>query len=56
MGGQKDHTCGEGGGRRGGRNLRAAAGRSGSLSPPLPVLLLLLARVQTVVRVLVPRG
>ena len=36
--------------------LRTAAGRSGSLSPPLPALLLLLARVRTVVRVLVPRG
>ena len=45
---------GVGGG--GGRNLRAAAGGSVSLSPPLPALLLLLARVQTVVRVLVPRG
>ena len=40
----------------GGRNLRAAAGGSCSLFPPLPALLLLPARVQTVVRVLVPRG
>ena len=40
----------------GGRNLRAAAGGSCSLLPPLPALLLLPARVQTMVRVLVPRG
>ena len=45
---------GVGGG--GGGNLRAAAGRSGGLPLLFPALLLLLPRIQTVVRVLVPRG
>ena len=44
---------GVGGGRGG--NLRAAAGRGGGLPLLLPALLLLLSRVQTVVRMLVPR-
>ena len=36
--------------------LRAAAGRGGDLPLLLPALLLLLSRVQTVVRMLVSRG
>ena len=60
-GGQVDQTnrrYDEGGGEREGGNLicRAAAGRGGGLPLLLPALLLLHARVQTVVRMLVSRG